>query len=68
MEAAHFRLRAAHAREMAQFGEDLHLSRMLLEVALDLDAEADAMETERTTQLRRMALTTPVAAAGRVTG
>ena len=45
MDAAHFRKRAARAREMAQSGDDVRLSRMLLEVALDLDAEADAMET-----------------------
>ncbi len=64
MEASHFRLRAAHAREMAQFGEDLQLSRMLLEVAMDLDAEAEAIETEQTTQLRRITVT----GAGRVAG
>jgi hypothetical protein len=44
LDAIHFRQRAAHAREMAQSGDDLRLSRMLLEVALDLDAEADAIE------------------------
>ncbi len=44
-DATHFRKRAAHAREMAQSGDDIRLSRMLLEVALDLDAEAEAMES-----------------------
>jgi hypothetical protein len=46
LDATHFRQRAARAREMAQSGDDLHLSRMLLEVALDLDAEAEAMEAD----------------------
>jgi len=45
LDAIHFRQRAARARELAQSGDDVRLSRMLLEVALDLDAEADAMET-----------------------
>lgn len=53
MDATHFRLRAARAREMAQFGDDIRLSRMLLEVALDLDAEAEAIEAEGTTQRHR---------------
>jgi hypothetical protein len=44
LDATHFRLKAARAREMAQSGDDIRLSRMLLEVALDLDAEAEAME------------------------
>lgn len=44
MDATHFRQRAARAREMAQSGDDFRLSRMLLEVALDLDAEAEAIE------------------------
>ena len=46
MDATHFRQRAARAREMAQSGDDVRLSRMLLEVALDLDAEAEAMEAD----------------------
>jgi hypothetical protein len=46
MDATHFRLRAARAREMAQNGDDIRLSRMLLEVASDLDAEAEAIEAE----------------------
>ncbi len=46
MDATHFRQRAANAREMAQSGDDLRLSRMLLDVALDLDAEAEAIEAE----------------------
>ena len=45
MDAIHFRQRAARARELAQSGDDVRLSRMLLEVASDLDAEAEAMET-----------------------
>lgn len=49
LDAAHFRERAARAREMAQSGDDLRLSRMLLEVALDLDAEAEAMEAKGAT-------------------
>ncbi len=44
MDAIHFRLQAAHAREMAMSGEDLRLTEMLLEVARELDAEADALE------------------------
>jgi hypothetical protein len=47
LDATHFRERAARAREMAQSGDDLRLSRMLLEVALDLDAEAEAIEADR---------------------
>lgn len=46
MNAAHFRKRAATARELAKSGDDLRLSRMLLEVAEDLEAEAEAMEAE----------------------
>jgi hypothetical protein len=53
LDAAHFRKRAARAREMAQSGDDVRLSRMLLEVALDLDAEADAMETGGAKERRR---------------
>ncbi len=44
MNAGHFRQRAAKAREMAQTGGDFRLSRMLLDVAQDLDAEAEAIE------------------------
>ena len=46
MDATQFRERAARAREMAKSGDDLRLSRMLLDVARDLDAEAEAMEAE----------------------
>jgi len=52
LDAAHFRQRAAHAREMAQSGDDLRLSRMLLEVALDMDAEAEAIEASSADQQR----------------
>ena len=44
LNANHFRQRAARARELAQSGDDIRLSRMLLEVAFDMDAEADAIE------------------------
>jgi hypothetical protein len=57
LDAAHFRQRAAHAREMAQSGDDVRLSRMLLEVALDLDAEAEAMEINSSTERRRASRT-----------
>jgi hypothetical protein len=52
LDAAHFRQRAMRAREMAQSGDDVRLSRMLLEVALDLDAEAEAMEAGGTAERR----------------
>nr|WP_294523678.1 hypothetical protein [uncultured Rhodopila sp.] len=47
MDANHFRNRAAKAREMARAGDDARLAEMLLEVALDLEAEADAIEAEQ---------------------
>jgi hypothetical protein len=53
LDATHFRQRAAHAREMAQSGEDLRLSKMLLDVALDLDAEAEAIEAQAAAKERR---------------
>jgi hypothetical protein len=59
LDATHFRLRAARAREMAQSGDDIRLSRMLLEVALDLDAEAEAIEAEVTTERRGLARLRP---------
>ena len=46
MDAKHFRKRAARAREMAKSGDDPRLAEMLLEVARDLDAEADAIDAE----------------------
>ncbi len=46
MDAIHFRNRAARARDMARAGEDALLSQMLLEVANDLEAEADEIEAE----------------------
>lgn len=49
MDATHFRQRAARARELAQSGDDVRLSRMLLDVAADLDAEAEAIESEMMT-------------------
>jgi hypothetical protein len=47
LDASHFRKRAAIARELAQTGEDVRLTQMLLELAADLDAEADTMEAEQ---------------------
>jgi len=46
VDANHFRQRAARAREMAKSGDDPRLAEMLLEVARDLDAEADAIDAE----------------------
>ncbi|MEA2742787.1 MAG: hypothetical protein QOG25_1158, partial [Acetobacteraceae bacterium] len=43
MNASHFRQRAARAREMAQFGDDIRISQMLLEVAQEMDAEAETI-------------------------
>ena len=50
MDALHFRTRAAKARIMAKNGDDVQLSRMLLDLADELDAEADLMEAEAMTQ------------------
>jgi hypothetical protein len=55
VDANHFRQRAASAREMAQFGEDRRLSDMLLEVACDLEAEAEIIEAEMVDASRRLA-------------
>ena len=46
LNASHFRQRAAQARELAKSGDDARLTQMLLEVACDMDAEADLMEAE----------------------
>ena len=46
MSATYFRQRAIRARQMAEFGEDLRLTRMLLELAGEFDAEADLIEAE----------------------
>ena len=46
MDARHFRHRAEQARELACSGEDPGLAQMLLEVALDMQAEAEAIEAE----------------------
>jgi hypothetical protein len=53
LDAEHFRERAARAREMAQFGDDLRISQMLLEVARDMDAEAVAIDAGRPNEQRR---------------
>src|SRR3954469_25451022 len=47
LDALHFRKRAAIARELAQAGEDLRLAQMLMELAIELEAEADAIEAEQ---------------------
>jgi hypothetical protein len=47
LDASHFRRRAAIARELALTGEDVRLAQMLMELAADLDAEADTMEAEQ---------------------
>jgi hypothetical protein len=57
LNAAHFRERAATARDLAKSGDDLRLSRMLLEVAHDLEAEAEAMEAETGLSCRHTPLT-----------
>jgi hypothetical protein len=44
LDAAHFRHRAERARELARTGEDVRLTQMLLQVAAEMDAEADAIE------------------------
>jgi hypothetical protein len=44
LDASHFRKRAAQARETAQYGDDMRLTQMLIDVACDLDAEAEAIE------------------------
>ncbi len=46
MDAAHFRHQAEHARAMAELGDDPLLTQMLLDVARDLDAEADAIQAK----------------------
>jgi len=45
LDAKHFRQRAERAREMARSGDDPGLARMLIEVAIEMEAEADAIET-----------------------
>ena len=47
MDASHFRKRAAIARELAQSGDDVRLAQMLMELAVDLEAEANAIEAEQ---------------------
>jgi hypothetical protein len=59
LDAAHFRERAARARELAQSGDDIRLSRMLLDVALDLDAEAAAIEAETANERQGLGHTRP---------
>jgi hypothetical protein len=50
VDANHFRNRAARAREMAKSGDDPRLVEMLLDVARDLDAEAEAIDAESITE------------------
>jgi hypothetical protein len=47
LDASYFRQRAAVAREFAQTGDDRRLAQMLLELAIDLEAEAAAIEVEQ---------------------
>ncbi len=54
MDAAYFRYRAQRAREMARAGEDPRLTQMLLEVALEMEAEAELIESQAATK-RNMA-------------
>jgi hypothetical protein len=44
MDALHFRRRAEQARELARDGEDMRLTQLLLALADDMDAEAEAMD------------------------
>lgn len=44
MDARHFRYRAERARELACSGEDPRLAQMLLQVAFDMEAEAEVIE------------------------
>lgn len=47
LDAPHFRRKAADAREMAQSGDDVRLIQMLLEVAVEMDAEAALIEASQ---------------------
>jgi hypothetical protein len=44
VDSQHFRRRAAEARALAKLGQDAKLASLLLEVAQDLDAEADVID------------------------
>lgn len=46
MDALHFRRRAEQARELARDGEDMRLTQLLLALADDMDAEAEAMDAD----------------------
>ncbi len=46
MDALHFRKRAEQARELARDGEDMRLTQLLLALADDMDAEAEAMDAD----------------------
>lgn len=59
MDAIRFRDRAAKAREMAKSGDDVRLSRMLLDVARDLDAEAEAIDSETRVRISKSELPGP---------
>lgn len=56
MDAKYFRGRAVVARELACNGEDVRLVEMLLEVAADMDAEADAIDAENAARPRALNL------------
>jgi phage host-nuclease inhibitor protein Gam len=53
LDASYFRQRAAVAREFAQTGDDRRLAQMLLELAIDLEAEAAAIEAEQASAAAR---------------
>jgi hypothetical protein len=46
MDALHFRQRAEQARELARNGEDMRLTQLLLALADDMEAEAEAIDDE----------------------
>jgi hypothetical protein len=48
MDALHFRKRARQARELARDGEDMRLTQLLLAMADDMDAEAEAIDASET--------------------
>ena len=59
MDALHFRKRAEQARELARDGDDMRLTQLLLALADDMDAEAEAMDAdeERTHGVNTASLT-----------
>jgi hypothetical protein len=47
LDANHFRSRAAKARALARGVDDALLAKMVVDVAMELDAEAEAIEAEQ---------------------